>query len=115
LLQLWPGAEQRLQSTGATNYLFHVLIGSVKVSFGDGHARPQTLEAGPADMFIVRPYNYFGLQSASESEWAVLWYAHSRHGPPKQSDSGAAPQGTHDDEALAKRMDSRRRDMSPVV
>ncbi len=81
LLHLGPGDEQPFERNADSHLLYRVLLGSVAVKYGSGFVRPLTTVAEPGDMFVIHPYNFFGLRNLSESRWVVLLCMNATHGP----------------------------------
>jgi hypothetical protein len=93
LLHLGPGEQQPFKRNAGSHLLCRVLLGSVLVKFGSGFVRPLTTEAGPGDMFVIYPFNFFSLCNLSDSGWVVLLCMHATQG----SDAYNIPSEASDD------------------
>jgi hypothetical protein len=81
LLHLGPGAAQPFERNAAAHLLFRVLVGAVHVKFASGFGMPLSMDAGPGDVFVVRPFNFYGMRNTSaDGAWAVLYCVHSLQG-----------------------------------
>jgi hypothetical protein len=82
-----------MEPSAASHLLFRVLLGRVRVTFGSGRTRPQVLDVGQDDIFVVLPFNHYGLHNASGTAEALLFCVHSWHGGKGAVAAGAAGAG----------------------
>ncbi len=57
-----------------------MIVGAIWATFASGLGWPRSMDAGPSDLFVLQPFNFYSIcNPLAHSEWVVLNCIYSRY------------------------------------